>query len=139
MYRLYAQALGIPFDDIEVHAEGDLDARRLFGIDETVRAGFTAVRLDIRLSGPESRERYEQLARAYRRVADNPSVQGAAGVARAKAGEAVQAGIAVAKDKVAPSAGGALTGSASVAQARHTKLVNPNNRDAPKLHEVCLI
>lgn len=53
------------------------------------------------------RERYEQLARAYRRVADNPSVQGAAGVARAKAGEAVQAGIAVAKDKVAPSGAGA--------------------------------
>ena len=49
------------------------------------------------------RERYEQLARAYRRVADNPSVQGAAGVARAKAGEAVQVGIAVAREKVAPS------------------------------------
>ena len=50
------------------------------------------------------RERYEQLSKAYRRVADNPQVQAAAGVARAKAGEAVQAGVAVAKDKVAPSA-----------------------------------
>lgn len=49
------------------------------------------------------RERYEQLSQAYRRVADNPQVQAAAGVARAKAGEAVQAGVAVAKDKVAPS------------------------------------
>jgi hypothetical protein len=49
------------------------------------------------------RERYEQLSKAYRRVADNPQVQAAAGVARAKAGEAVQAGVAVAKDKVAPS------------------------------------
>jgi hypothetical protein len=52
------------------------------------------------------RERYEQLSKAYRRVADNPQVQAAAGVARAKAGEAVQAGVAVAKDKVAPSSGG---------------------------------
>ena len=49
------------------------------------------------------RERYEQLSQAYRRVADNPSVQAAAGVARAKAGEAVQAGVAVAKERVAPS------------------------------------
>ena len=69
------------------------------------------------------RERYEQLAQAYRRVADNPSVQAAAGVARAKAGEAVQAGVAVAKDRMGPSdpepAGGpaapgrATTGAAS--------------------------
>ena len=55
------------------------------------------------------RERYEQLSQAYRRVADNPSVQAAAGVARAKAGEAVQAGVAVAKDRMGspdPAAGG---------------------------------
>ena len=51
------------------------------------------------------RERYEQLSRAYRRVADHPSVQGAAGVARAKAGEAVQVGVSKAKERVAPSGG----------------------------------
>jgi uncharacterized OsmC-like protein len=67
VYRLYANALGITVDDIEVTAEGDLDARRLFGIDESVRAGFGAVRLEVRLSGPESRERYEEL----RRVVDD--------------------------------------------------------------------
>jgi putative redox protein len=61
VYRLYANALGIRVDDIDITAEGDLDARRLFGIDETVRAGFTEVRLDIKLSGPESDERYQQL------------------------------------------------------------------------------
>jgi hypothetical protein len=52
------------------------------------------------------RERYEQIARAYRQVADHPSVQGAAGVARAKAGEAVQTGVALAKERVAPSGPG---------------------------------
>jgi hypothetical protein len=57
------------------------------------------------------RERYEQLSRAYRRVADHPSVQGAAGVARAKAGEAVQTGVAMARERVAPS-GGASDGPA---------------------------
>ena len=60
-YRLYAQALGIRVDEIDIVAEGDLDARRLFGIDESVRAGFGAVRLDVRITGPESLQRYEEL------------------------------------------------------------------------------
>lgn len=64
VYRLYAQALGIVIDDITVDAEGDLDARRLFGIDETVRPGFTAVRLAITITGPETDERYQQLREA---------------------------------------------------------------------------
>ena len=64
VYRLYAQALGIQVDDIDVKAEGDLDARRLFGIDESVRAGFGAVRLNITISGPESAERYDELRQA---------------------------------------------------------------------------
>ena len=58
------------------------------------------------LGARAGRERYEQLARAYRRVADNPSVQGAAGVARAKAGEAVQVGLQKARERVAPDGGG---------------------------------
>ena len=61
VYRLYAQALGIRVDDIDVRAEGDLDARRLFGIDESVRAGFSDVRLAITLTGPETDARYQQL------------------------------------------------------------------------------
>jgi uncharacterized OsmC-like protein len=61
VYRLYAQALGIQVDEIEIRSEGDLDARRLFGIDETVRAGFGAVRLDVAITGPETEERYNEL------------------------------------------------------------------------------
>lgn len=64
VYRLYANALGIQVDDIEIDAEGDLDARRLFGIDESGRAGFHDVRLVVRLAGPETPERYEQLREA---------------------------------------------------------------------------
>jgi hypothetical protein len=37
------------------------------------------------------RERYEQLARTYRRVADHPAVQGAAGIAKAKVVDTVSA------------------------------------------------
>ncbi|WP_207456453.1 OsmC family protein [Herbiconiux sp. SYSU D00978] len=64
VYRLYAQALGIRVHEIDASAEGDLDARKLFGIDEGVRAGFGAVRLTVTVSGPESRERYEELKAA---------------------------------------------------------------------------
>ena len=64
VYRLYAQALGIRVDDIDITAEGDLDARRLFGIDETVRAGFRAVRLHVAITGPETAERYDELRAA---------------------------------------------------------------------------
>lgn len=61
VFRLYSTALGIPFEGITVTAEGDLDAARLFGADETVRAGFSEVRLTVDLTGPESEERYRQL------------------------------------------------------------------------------
>lgn len=64
MYRLYAQQLGIPVDDIRVRAEGDLDAARLLGKDPGVRPGFTAVRLHVELDGPESAERYAELRAA---------------------------------------------------------------------------
>src|SRR5699024_7730744 len=49
VYRLYARQLGIPFDDIVIRAEADLDAAGLFGVDASVRAGFSEVRLDIKL------------------------------------------------------------------------------------------
>lgn len=64
VYRLYAQALGIRVDDIDIKAEGDLDARRLFGINETVRAGFSDVRLAITITGPETDDRYQELRAA---------------------------------------------------------------------------
>ncbi|MBP6685618.1 MAG: OsmC family protein [Leucobacter sp.] len=61
VYRLYAQALGIQVDDVRVTAEGDLDAARLLGKDDSVRPGFSAVRLHVELTGPETQERYEAL------------------------------------------------------------------------------
>jgi uncharacterized OsmC-like protein len=63
-YRFWAAHLGIAFDDLEVTAEGDLDVRGFPGIDDSVRPGFTAVRLTITPHGPESPERYAELADA---------------------------------------------------------------------------
>ena len=39
------------------------------------------------LGAKAGRERYEQIMRVYRKLADHPAVQGAAGIARAKIGE----------------------------------------------------
>lgn len=63
VYRLYAHQLGIPFETISIDAEGDLDVRGLFGADETVRPGFTAIRLTIKITGPGTPEQYEELRR----------------------------------------------------------------------------
>jgi hypothetical protein len=66
------------------------------------------------------RERYEQISRVYRRVADHPSVQGAAGVARAKAGEAVQTGVNMARDRVSSGSSGQEPGAPGRAAANGT-------------------
>jgi uncharacterized OsmC-like protein len=63
-YRFWAAHLGLTLDSVRVEVEGDLDVRGFFGIDDSVRPGFGAVRVRVRLSGPEPAERYEELARA---------------------------------------------------------------------------
>ncbi|OZD67930.1 osmotically inducible protein OsmC [Rhodococcus sp. 05-340-1] len=63
-YRVWAEKLGIVVDDIKATAEGDLDVRGFFGFDDNVRPGFGEVRVVVTVTGPESRERYEELQKA---------------------------------------------------------------------------
>lgn len=63
-YRFWAEQLGIAFDSLTVRVGGDLDIRGFLGFDDTVRPGFSAVRVHVDVSGPESTERYQQLAAA---------------------------------------------------------------------------
>jgi uncharacterized OsmC-like protein len=63
-YRFWAAHLGIALGDVEVSAEADLDARGFLGLDDAVRPGFTDVRVHVRLGGPETAERYQELRRA---------------------------------------------------------------------------
>jgi uncharacterized OsmC-like protein len=63
-YRFWAAQLGISFDTLTVRVEGDLDIRGFFGFDDTVRPGFTAVRVEVTVAGPESAGRYAELAAA---------------------------------------------------------------------------
>lgn len=63
-YRVWAEKLGITVDDITAKAEGDLDVRGFFGFDDNVRPGFGEVRVVVKVTGPETRERYEELQKA---------------------------------------------------------------------------
>ena len=63
-YRFWAAKLGVELEGLEITAEGDLDVRGFFGFDDAVRPGFTGVRLEITPAGPESAERYQELADA---------------------------------------------------------------------------
>jgi uncharacterized OsmC-like protein len=63
-YRFWAAQLGIQVDSLTVRVSGDLDLRGFFGTDDTVRPGFTAVRVEVAVGGPETEERYAELAAA---------------------------------------------------------------------------
>ena len=66
-WRIWAEKLGITVDEITAHAEGDLDVQGFFGLEDAVRAGFTEVRLVIKVTGPETPERYHELQEAVDR------------------------------------------------------------------------
>jgi uncharacterized OsmC-like protein len=63
-YQFWAAQLGLSFDRLTVRVEGDLDIRGFFGFDDTVRPGFTAIRVEVAVAGAESAERYAELAAA---------------------------------------------------------------------------
>jgi uncharacterized OsmC-like protein len=63
-YRFWAEHLGVSLDTLTVRVEGDLDIRGFFGFDDDVRPGFTAVRVAVSVTGPETAQRYQELATA---------------------------------------------------------------------------
>lgn len=63
-YRLHADALGIPLDGVSVSLEGDIDLRGFFGVDDSIRPGFKAIRGTVELTSPASDAELQRL-RAY--------------------------------------------------------------------------
>jgi uncharacterized OsmC-like protein len=63
-YRFWAEHLGISFDELTVTVDGDIDIRGFFGFNDSIRPGFSAVRVRVGITGPETPERYQQLAAA---------------------------------------------------------------------------
>ena len=63
-YRLWASELGIDLERVGVEVEGEIDLRGFLGLAEGVPAGYESVRIRVSLRGPESPERYRELADA---------------------------------------------------------------------------
>ena len=61
-YRLWADELGIALERVTVEVAGDIDLRGYLGLDDAVPPGYSALRVDVRLEGPETEERYRLLA-----------------------------------------------------------------------------
>lgn len=60
-YRLHADHLGIPLDEVAVSLEGDVDLRGFFGVDRTVRPGFREIRGTVSLRSPAPQAELERL------------------------------------------------------------------------------
>jgi uncharacterized OsmC-like protein len=63
-YKVWAAKLGIELERVTVEATGNIDLLGFFGIDQQVRPGYDSVELKVQLAGPESPERYQELADA---------------------------------------------------------------------------
>lgn len=63
-WRFWAERLGVAYDHIEARADGDVDVRGFFGLDDAVRPGFGEIRVAVTVRGPESDERYRELQEA---------------------------------------------------------------------------
>ena len=60
-YRVWAARMGIALERVRVTVDGDIDLNGFFGLDDAARAGFTAIRVNVELDGPEP-DRYRELA-----------------------------------------------------------------------------
>jgi uncharacterized OsmC-like protein len=66
-YRIWAAELGIALDRVEVEVTGHIDLRGLLGVDGVDPAGYERLDVRIHLTGPETAERYGELALAVDR------------------------------------------------------------------------
>lgn len=63
-FQVWAQQLDITLDRVDIALTGRIDLRGFFGLAEGVRPGFESIDVSVQLSGPESPERYDELAKA---------------------------------------------------------------------------
>lgn len=62
-YQVWSQKLGLKVDSIDITAEGQLDLRGFFGLNDDVRPGFESIDFTVTVTGPESDEAYADLVR----------------------------------------------------------------------------
>ena len=113
-YRVWAAQLGMELDSVTVRVEGDLDIRGLVGMDQ-VRPGFSAVRVEVSVTGPETPGALHRACRRGGRALPRPRP-----VLQSGAGYPCPGHLAVASAGPAE-APGARTGRWSVTTARSAK------------------
>lgn len=60
-YRLYAEALGIPLQRVQVKLQAALDLRGLYAAADRIRAGFSSVQATVEISSPADIYEIERL------------------------------------------------------------------------------
>jgi len=60
-YRLYADRLGVPLDGVSVTVEGDVDLRGFTGANDSVRPGFSGIRINVDLQSSAPLEALERV------------------------------------------------------------------------------
>jgi uncharacterized OsmC-like protein len=63
-YRAYATALGIPVDSVSVSLEGDINLCGFFGVDDSVRPGYQAIKGTVKITSPADEATLQQLRAA---------------------------------------------------------------------------
>ena len=64
MYAAYASVMDIPLDSVKVNVKGNLDLKGLFGMDESVPAGFTDIAFETTLESTADNESLLKLVQA---------------------------------------------------------------------------
>jgi uncharacterized OsmC-like protein len=60
-YVTWAAHLGVPLDSVEVVVEADYDARGMYGVDDTVAPGWTAMRYTVNIASPAAEEKVREM------------------------------------------------------------------------------
>jgi uncharacterized OsmC-like protein len=60
-YRLYAEALGIPLEGVQVRLQGAIDLRGLYAAADQIRAGFNNLQATVEISSPADVYEIERL------------------------------------------------------------------------------
>ncbi len=63
-YRLYADALGIPVNNVSVKLDGHIDLRGFFDVDKSVRPGYRNIVAEVAIDSPASEEQLLRLSRS---------------------------------------------------------------------------
>ena len=64
MYAAYASVMDIPLDSVKVNVKGSLDLKGLFGMDESVPAGFTDIAFETTLESTADNQSLLKLVQA---------------------------------------------------------------------------